>query len=61
MLSQFASLRPTQVLKLGAPVTSLSLSPALDLLATTHVNRRGIYMWSNQVGRTSQVRGSGQQ
>ncbi|GLC36521.1 hypothetical protein PLESTM_000455900 [Pleodorina starrii] len=37
-----------QVLKLGSPVTSLSLSPSLDLLATTHVNRRGIYLWSNQ-------------
>lgn len=37
-----------QVLVLGAPVTSLSLSPSLDLLATTHVNRRGIYLWSNQ-------------
>ncbi|EFJ49064.1 hypothetical protein VOLCADRAFT_59899 [Volvox carteri f. nagariensis] len=37
-----------QVMKLGSPVTSLSLSPSLDLLATTHVNRRGIYLWSNQ-------------
>ncbi|PNH10160.1 WD repeat domain-containing protein [Tetrabaena socialis] len=37
-----------QVMKLGSPVTSLSLSPSLDLLATSHVNRRGIYLWSNQ-------------
>ncbi|KAG2482597.1 hypothetical protein HYH03_018481 [Edaphochlamys debaryana] len=37
-----------QVLRLGAPVTSLSLGPSLDLLATTHVNRRGIYLWTNQ-------------
>ena len=36
-----------QVLKLGPPVTALSLSPTMDMLATTHVNRRGIYMWSN--------------
>ena len=36
-----------KVLRLGAPVTALSLSPALDMLATTHVNRRGIYLWSN--------------
>jgi U3 small nucleolar RNA-associated protein 21 len=34
---------------LGSPVTSLSLSPAKDMLATTHVNRRGIYLWSNQL------------
>ena len=36
-----------KVLKLGPPVTALSLSPTMDMLATTHVNRRGIYMWSN--------------
>ncbi len=36
-----------QVLKLGPPVTALSLSPTMDMLATTHVNRRGIYLWSN--------------
>ena len=36
-----------QVLRLGAPVTALSLSPVMDMLATTHVNRRGIYLWSN--------------
>ena len=37
-----------QVLRLGAPVVSLSLAPGLDLLATAHANRRGIYLWSNQ-------------
>jgi U3 small nucleolar RNA-associated protein 21 len=36
-----------QVLRMGAPITSLSLSPAMDMLATAHVNRRGIYLWSN--------------
>ena len=36
-----------QVLRMGAPVTALSLSPATDMLATCHVNRRGIYLWSN--------------
>ena len=30
-------------------MTALSLSPALDLLATTHSDRRGIYLWANQV------------
>ena len=28
-------------------MTALSLSPTMDMLATTHVNRRGIYLWSN--------------
>lgn len=35
------------MLRLGAPVTALSLSPSMDMLATMHVNRRGIYLWSN--------------
>lgn len=38
-----------QVMRLGAPVTSLSLGPAQDLLATSHVGKRGVYLWSNQV------------
>ena len=36
-------------MRLGAPVTALSLSPAMDLLATCHVERRGVYLWSNQL------------
>jgi len=36
-----------QVLRLGAPVTALSLSPAMDLLATAHAGRRGLYLWAN--------------
>ena len=43
-----------QVLRLGPPVTALSLSPTMDMLATTHVNRRGVYLWSN-----SAIYGSG--
>ncbi len=35
-------------MRLGAPVTAVSLSPSLDMLATTHTDRRGIYLWSNQ-------------
>lgn len=38
-----------QVMKLGTPVTSLSLSPAMDLLATAHVEHKGVYLWSNQM------------
>ena len=37
-----------QVLKLGDPVTSLSLSPSMDILVTTHVEKRGLYTWANQ-------------
>ena len=47
----------TQVMALGGPpVTALSLSPALDLLATTHSDRRGIYLWANQVWTDGGVR-----
>jgi len=36
-----------QVLDLGAPVTSLSLSPAMEMLATTHPEHNSIFLWSN--------------
>ena len=38
-----------QVLRLGPGITGLSLSPTQELLATTHANHRGIYLWANQV------------
>lgn len=38
-----------QAMAMGSPVTSLSLSPARDLLATTHVHKRGVFLWSNQL------------
>lgn len=38
-----------QALHVGSPVTSLALSPSMELLATAHVNRRGVYLWSNQL------------
>ncbi len=37
-----------QVMVLGAPVTAVTLSPAMDLLATAHAGQRGIFLWSNQ-------------
>lgn len=46
-----AGARVLQVMRLGAPVTSLSLGPAQDLLATAHVGKRGIYLWANQARR----------
>lgn len=36
-------------MKLGSPVTGVQLSPSQDLLATTHVKRRGIYLWYNHL------------
>lgn len=38
-----------QVMRLGAPVTALTLSPDLGMLATAHASSRGIYLWSNQL------------
>lgn len=38
-----------QVMRLGAPVTALSLSPSMEMLATAHASARGIYLWSNQL------------
>ena len=37
-----------QRLLLGAPPTSVSLSPTGDLLATVHAGARGVCLWSNQ-------------
>ncbi len=37
------------MVKLGSPVTGVQLSPSQDLLATTHVKRRGIYLWYNHL------------
>lgn len=34
---------------MGTPVTSLSLSASQDLLATAHINKRGVFLWSNQL------------
>ncbi|KAI5080871.1 hypothetical protein GOP47_0004054 [Adiantum capillus-veneris] len=35
------------------PVTSLSLSPSMDMLATTHIGHNGIYLWGNRLIYTS--------
>ena len=43
----------------GPPVTALSLSPALDLLTTTHSDRRGLYLWANQVSEQGAAGGQG--
>ena len=36
-------------MRLGAPVTALTLGPEQDMLATAHAGARGIYLWSNQL------------
>ncbi|GAQ79609.1 WD repeat-containing protein [Klebsormidium nitens] len=36
-------------MKLDVPITALSLSPGMDMLATTHANRNGIYLWANRL------------
>lgn len=41
--------KQVDAMKVGTAVTSLSLSPAMDMLATTHVNRKGIYLWANRL------------
>ena len=38
-----------RMLRLGPGIYGLSLSPTQELLATTHANRRGIYLWANQL------------
>ena len=38
-----------QALDLGAVATSISLSPGGELLATTHRELRGVYLWSNRM------------
>ncbi|GBG70074.1 hypothetical protein CBR_g5707 [Chara braunii] len=41
--------RPLDTMRVDVPITSLSLSPHMDLIATTHVNRNGIYLWANHL------------
>jgi U3 small nucleolar RNA-associated protein 21 len=38
-----------QAMHVGCPITALSFAPNMELLATTHVNRKGIYLWSNSL------------
>jgi U3 small nucleolar RNA-associated protein 21 len=34
---------------MDSPITSLSLAPAMDVLVTTHVEKRGLYTWTNEL------------
>ncbi|XP_078162623.1 transducin family protein / WD-40 repeat family protein [Carex rostrata] len=40
--------RQIDAMQMDVSVTALSLSPAMDLLATTHVDQNGVFLWVNQ-------------
>ncbi|KMZ58759.1 putative WD-repeat protein [Zostera marina] len=40
--------RQIDAVHVDIPITSLSLSPTMDILATSHVDQNGIYLWVNQ-------------
>lgn len=37
--------RQIDAVHVDIPITSLSLSPTMDILATSHVDQNGIYLW----------------
>nr|CAD1831831.1 unnamed protein product [Ananas comosus var. bracteatus] len=40
--------RQIDAICVDASITALSLSPSMDVLATTHVDQNGVYLWVNQ-------------
>lgn len=40
--------RQIDAIQVDVAITALSLSPNMDVLATTHVNQNGVYLWVNQ-------------
>ncbi|XP_039138391.1 WD repeat-containing protein 36 [Dioscorea cayenensis subsp. rotundata] len=40
--------RQIDAIRVDVPITALSLSPAMDILATSHVDQNGVYLWVNQ-------------
>ncbi|KAK9671649.1 hypothetical protein RND81_12G045000 [Saponaria officinalis] len=40
--------RQIDALQVDVAITALSLSPNMDVLATTHVDQNGVYLWANQ-------------
>ena len=42
-----ARLLQTMRMSADSPVVGLSLSPTMDMLATVHEGRRGVYLWAN--------------
>ncbi|XP_074309267.1 uncharacterized protein LOC141643843 [Silene latifolia] len=45
--------RQIDALQVDVAITALSLSPNMDVLATTHVDQNGVYLWVNQAMFTS--------
>lgn len=37
--------RQIDAIQVDVPITALSLSPNMDVLATTHADQNGIYLW----------------
>lgn len=37
--------RQIDAIHVEVPITALSLSPAMDILATSHVDQNGVYLW----------------
>lgn len=37
--------RQIDAIQVDVPITALSLSPNMDILATTHVDQNGVYLW----------------
>lgn len=40
--------RQIDAICVDVPITAVSLSPAMDILATSHVDQNGVYLWVNQ-------------
>ncbi|KAI3414794.1 WD_REPEATS_REGION domain-containing protein [Psidium guajava] len=40
--------RQVDAVYVNVPITALSLSPNMDILATAHVDQNGVYLWVNQ-------------
>ncbi|KAL4559716.1 hypothetical protein LXL04_031861 [Taraxacum kok-saghyz] len=40
--------RQIDAIHVDVSITALSLSPNMDVLATTHVDQNGVYLWVNQ-------------
>ncbi|XP_020958679.1 WD repeat-containing protein 36 isoform X2 [Arachis ipaensis] len=40
--------RQIDAIQVNVPITALSLSPNMDILATAHVDQNGVYLWVNQ-------------
>ncbi|WJX71860.1 hypothetical protein P8452_55805 [Trifolium repens] len=42
--------RQIDAIKVDVPITALSLSPNMDILATNHVDQNGVYLWQEAAG-----------